>query len=72
MTISNSVMSLFYQNINGARDKLGTLERLFSSYEIEYITEQLLSAYVSQVELSPNHTFFFGPPTWHLVVLLVA
>jgi len=42
--------------------KLGTLERAFSSYEIVYTTEHLLSVYnISQLELSRQHIFFFRP-----------
>ena len=60
--ISNSTVSLFYQNFNGVRDKLLTLERLISSYEFGCIIEHLVCAYnVSQLDLSCDHKFILGP-----------
>jgi len=62
MMISNSLVPLFYQNINGSLEKLGILEKFFSSYEIVCISEHLQSAYnVSQLELSRDRMLFFRP-----------
>jgi len=48
-------MSVFYQNINGAHEKLEIIENVYNTSDIVFLAEHLLSeSNASLLERSPN------------------
>ena len=55
-------VNLFFQNINGARDKLMILSKIFKSFKIVCVVEHQLSGVNSnQLEVSCEDGFFIHP-----------